>query len=113
VDQEGTSVPVKNERKICDAVARILEGRAGAKRSGARTPEKDGQGAPVEYRFDLGTSNYALEHTLIEAFDRQIHTGVDFNTLALPIIEAISDTLPKPGVYYLTFPLDSLRQSEA
>jgi hypothetical protein len=100
-------MPIKNERKICDAVARILEERAGAKRSGARTPEKDGQGPPVEYRFDLGTGNYALEHTLVEAFDRQIHTGVDFNTLAFPIIEAIGDSLPKPGVYYLTFPLDA------
>jgi hypothetical protein len=100
-------MPVKNERKICDAVARILEERAGARRSGARTPEKDGRGAPVEYRFDLGANSYALEHTLIEAFDRQIHTGVDFNALAFPIIEAIGDTLPKPGVYYLTFPLDA------
>jgi hypothetical protein len=100
-------MPERNERKICDAVARVLEERAGMKRSGARTPEKDGQGAPVEYRFDLGASNYALEHTIVEAFDRQIHSGVDFNALVNPIIETISDTLPKPGVYYVTFPLDA------
>jgi hypothetical protein len=97
----------KNERRICDAVARILEERAGIRRSCARTPEKDGQGAPVEYRFDLGQKNYALEHTIVEAFDRQIHSGVDFNTMVNPIIEEIGDTLPKPGVYYVTFPLDA------
>lgn len=43
----------------------------------------------------------------MEAFDRQIHSGVDFNALANPIMEAIGDTLPKPGVYYVTFPLDA------
>jgi hypothetical protein len=100
-------VAENNERRICDAVARVLEERAGIKRSGARTPERDGQGAPVEYRFDLGQKNYALEHTIVEAFDRQIHSGVDFNALVNPIIEAIGDTLPKPGVYYVTFPLDA------
>jgi hypothetical protein len=101
----GTLMAENNERKICDAIARVLEDRAGIKRSGARTPEKDRQGAPVEYRFDLGLKHYALEHTIIEAFDRQIHLGVDFNALVNPIIEAIGDTLPKPGVYYVTFPL--------
>lgn len=104
---ETTLVTEKNERKICDAVARVLEERAGIKRSAPRTPEKDGQGAPVEYRFDLGQKNYALEHTIVEAFDRQIHSGVDFNALVNPIIDAICDTLPKPGVYYVTFPLDA------
>jgi hypothetical protein len=96
----------KNERKICDAVARILEERAGMQRSGARTPEKDGQGAPVEYRFDMGKQNYALEHTIIEAYDRQIESGVDFNELVQPIMDVIGAALPKPGVYYVTFPLD-------
>ena len=97
----------KNERKICDAVARVVEERAGITRSGARSPEKDGQGPPVEYRFDLGKISYALEHTIIEAFDRQIHSGVDFNALVNPIVEAIGATLPKPGVYYVTFPFDA------
>jgi hypothetical protein len=109
---ETTLVGEKNERKICDAVARVLEERAGMKRSGARTPEKDGQGAPVEYRFDLGQKNHALEHTIVEAFDRQIHSGVDFNTLVNPIIKEIGDTLPKPGVYYVTFPLDATDRVE-
>lgn len=96
----------KNERKICDAVARILEERAAIKRSDARTPEKDGQGPPVDYRFDLGRRNYALEHTIVESFDSQIHSNIDFEAMVNPIIEATGDTLPKPGVYYLEFPLD-------
>jgi hypothetical protein len=103
----ATLVAEKNERKICNAVARVLEERAGVKRSGARTPEKDGQGAPVEYRFDLGEKNYALEHTIVEAFDFQIRSDVHFNALVNPIINAVDDTLPKPGVYYVTFPLDA------
>jgi hypothetical protein len=100
-------VAEKNERKICDAIARVLEERAGKKRSGARTPEKDGQGAPVEYRFDLGQKNYALEHTIVEAFDHQIQSGVTFSAMVNPIIDAVGNTLPKPGVYNVTFPLDA------
>jgi hypothetical protein len=75
--------PIDHERKACDAVARVLEERAGATRSNPRCPEMDGSG-PVEYVFDLAGVTYAFEHTLIEAFERQIHIGVDFGKFWSP-----------------------------
>jgi hypothetical protein len=98
--------PIKNERKACDAVARILEARTGLVRTHARNPEEDGVGPPVDYRFDLGSQNYALEHTTIEAFKGQIQTGVDFIAFVEPIEKALSTNMPSPGTYHLAFPID-------
>jgi hypothetical protein len=86
--------------------ARVLEERAGAVRCNPRCPEKDGNGPPVEYVFDLAGSTYALEHTIIEAFERQIHTGVDFGQFVSPIEAALDYHMPRPGMDGLTFPID-------
>jgi hypothetical protein len=83
-----------------------LEALTGAKRSNPRWPENDGIGAPVDYVFDLAGETWALEHTIIEAFDRQIHTGVDFGAFVTPIQDALDRHLPSPGTYHLTFPID-------
>jgi len=98
--------PINNERKVCDAIARVLEERAGALRCNPRCPEKDGTGPPVEYVFDLAGVTYAFEHTIIEAFDRQIHTSVDFGKFVAPIEAALDHHMPRPGMYRLVFPID-------
>jgi hypothetical protein len=98
--------PIDHERKACDAVARVLEERAGATRSHPRCPEKDDSGPPVEYVFDLAGVTYAFEHTLIEAFERQIHTGVDFGKFVAPIEAALDHHMARPGMYRLVFPID-------
>jgi hypothetical protein len=98
--------PIDNERKACDAVARVLEESAGAVRRNPRCPEKDGTGPPVEYVFDLAGNTYALEHTIIEAFERQIHTSVDFGKFVAPIEAALDHQMPRPGMYRLVFPID-------
>ena len=92
------SRPVNNERKGCDAVARVLETRSGAMRQNPRYPEKDGSGAPVDYVFDLARKTYAFEHTIIEAFERQIHTSVDFGKFVAPIELALDHQMPRPGI---------------
>jgi hypothetical protein len=81
--------PIDNERKACDAVARCLEALWNTKRVNERCPEKDGRGAPVDYVFDLADKTRALEHTIIEAFEGQIHTGVDFARFIAPIQDAL------------------------
>ena len=96
-----------NEGKACDAVLRLLEERTGEVRADVSRPEKDGIGAPVELRLKLGTLCYAIEHTRIEAFARQIQTGEEFGQFIRPVIDQLSGTLPKPGVYYLYFPIDA------
>ncbi len=72
--------PIDNERKVCDAVARALERLCGAPQTNAYSPEDRGAPAPIEYVFDLGGVQYAIEHTIVEAFAGQIHTGVDFGS---------------------------------
>jgi hypothetical protein len=73
--------PIDNERRACDAVARVLEERHGATRANATSPEDVRVEPPVEYVFDLASRTYALEHTVVEAFDGQIHKDVDFAAL--------------------------------
>jgi hypothetical protein len=98
--------PIDNERKACDAIAQSLEALVAAKRSNPRLPERDGEGALVDYVFDLSGKTYALEHTIIEAFPRQIQTGNDFGALVKPIQDALDHCMPLPASYHLTFPLD-------
>lgn len=98
--------PIDNERKACDAVARSLETLLSSKRSRPRCPEKEGDTAPIDYAFELSGVTYAIEHTIIEAFERQIHTGVDFAAFTKPIEAALDHRMPSPGFYNLIFPID-------
>jgi hypothetical protein len=95
--------PIDNERRACDAVVWVLEERHGAVRANGRSPEDERVGPPVEYVFDLGGRTYALEHTVVEAFDGQIHKDVDFAAFVAPIAAALDHRMPRPGSYRLTF----------
>ena len=79
-----TGESINNERKSCDAVARSLEELAAGKRSNARSPEDDGIGPPVEYVFELGGRIYALEHTVIEAFEGQFRQASTLRRSSVP-----------------------------
>ena len=98
---------VSNEGKTCDAVIRIIEERTGGSRADVCFPDKDHCGPPVDVRLRIGASVYAIEHTLIEAFEGQITKEVQFATLIEPIVRELSGRLPSPGRYYLTFPIDT------
>jgi hypothetical protein len=98
--------PIDNERKACDAVARALEGLRGMTRANAYSPEDRGDPAPVEYVFDLGGVQYAMEHTIVEAFAGQIHTGVDFGAFVEPIAAALDHHMPPPGRFLLVFAIN-------
>jgi hypothetical protein len=98
--------PIDNERKACDAVARALEGLCGSTRTNAYSPEDRGALAPVEYVFDLGGVQYAIEHTIVEAFAGQIHTGVDFGSFIEPIAAALDHHMPPPGRFVLVFAIN-------
>jgi hypothetical protein len=96
----------KYERKICDAVTRVLEQRTCKTRASTRVPERDRVGPPVEYRFDLGNQHYALEHTMVEPFENEMQTGTHFVDFIRPIQDEIGQTLPRPGTYSAVFPLN-------
>lgn len=89
--------PIDNERRACDAVVRVLEERHGAVRANGRSPEDERVGPPIEYVFDLGEQTYGLEHTVVEAFDGQIHKEVDFAAFVAPIAAALDHRMPRPG----------------
>lgn len=98
---------MSNQGKVCDSVVRVLESRTGRTRADISHPEKDGTGPAVELRFTLGTQSYAIEHTQIEAFADQIRTGEEFGQPIRPVVDELSGTLPKRGVYHLYFPTDA------
>jgi hypothetical protein len=47
-----------------------------------------------------------MEHTIVEAFDGQIHTGVDFASFIEPVVEALDRHMPPPGRFDLLFNID-------
>lgn len=109
---EKTIIP-NNEGKACDAVVRWLEQCIGEKYSAMYSPENEGDDAPVELYFVLGSHEYAIEHTLIEAFPNQTRTGIEFERLIKPAGKTLSGTLPGAAVYFLSFPTDARLQIKA
>ncbi|MGE3905341.1 MAG: hypothetical protein AB7F36_05260, partial [Reyranellaceae bacterium] len=95
-----------SEGRCCDAVIRALEKVSGLYRSNVIYPEIQNQKPPVEVRFSLGAKRYALEHTMIEAFDGQIESDAVFGAFARDLDIGLREALPAPGTYWLTFPLD-------
>jgi hypothetical protein len=94
---------IDNERQACDAVVRALERLSCSARTNAYSPEDRKAAAPVEYVFDLDGMRYAVEHTIVEAFAGQIHTGVDFDPFIAPIVAALDHHMPPPGGFDLLF----------
>ena len=94
------------EGKVCKAVVRLLEKRTGESRTNVRFPEKDRCGPPVDLRVTLGTQEYAIEHTRIEAFESQIKTALVFNEIRDYINEWLITPLPGAAYYALHVPND-------
>ena len=97
----------RNEGKACDSVVRCLEHRMGETRAAIRRPETEGIGPRVDFHLMLGTREYAIEHTQIEAVPGFIRTGEGYAQLIKPVIADLSGTLPGPADYWLYFPLDT------
>ena len=98
-------VMVSNEGKTCDAIVRFIEHCRCEVRADVRRPENDQVGPPVDFRLRIGPVEYALEHTIVEAFEDQISTGVALEFFA-PVKRALSGKLPGSGTYRVQFPTD-------
>jgi hypothetical protein len=98
--------PIKYERQLCEATIRFYEAECGAPRESVRFPEEHGVDRQVDCLFSIGERHFAIEHTIVEAFERQINSGKDFSDFAAPIVEAVEGRLPHLGIYYLTFPIE-------
>jgi hypothetical protein len=89
---------------VCDAIIRALERRTRRKRSDLRIHADAGNGKNVEARFNLGTQEYAIEHTRINSFDNQVGADLLFEEFIEPIAAKVSGTLPGPGYWKLCLP---------
>ena len=59
----------------------------------------------MDFRLKIGTVEYALEHTVVEAFEDQISTGVALEFFA-PVKRSLCGKLPGSGAYWVNFPTD-------
>lgn len=103
---EAADIRENNEGRVCDAVVRVLEELAGEKRADVTYPERAGGPGAVELLLRLGPNRYALEHTRIEAFPRQMRYDAYFVEFIGPVMEDLGRDMPRPGVYDLLFPLN-------
>ena len=93
------------ESKVCDAVVRVVEKRTGESRADVRFPEEDRWGPLVDLRLIIGTQEYAIEHTRIEPFEKQIKTSLELSEIRVYIERNLLESLPEPAYYELQVPI--------
>ena len=91
-----------NEGKACDAVVRRIESREHSRRQNVRSPEKEGDVAPIELTCTIGGQLFAFEHTGIEAFDGQI--DIEVQRHFQPLRTVLSGKIPQGENYDLHVP---------
>jgi len=91
-----------NEGKACDAVIRHLEAREGSARQNLQWPERQGDTAPIELTCFIGGRLFALEHTGIEPFERQIE--LEAKAHFQPLRTMFSGKIPRGECYELHVP---------
>ncbi len=95
------------ERKICEAVVRVLETQLSAARSGGFSPEDPpyrsqyADNERVEWVTSIGSQKFAIEVTLVQAMGERIAMAKQLEELSKPIAQELKGTLPVPGIYDL------------
>jgi hypothetical protein len=92
-----------NEGKACDAVIRHIEAREGGSRQNLRSPEDEGDTAPIELTCSIGGQLFAFEHTGIEPFEGQIKLETEAHFQ--PLRETFSGKIPQGEYYDLHIPV--------
>jgi hypothetical protein len=98
-----------NEAEACEVVVRLLERRTGTKRGSIRRPDDEPcETVKLDYLVEIGKENYALEHTILEAIDREIG---NFNVVVARIAEHCRKVFPQgvcgtSGCYELVVPVE-------
>jgi hypothetical protein len=92
-----------NEGKACDAIIRHIETRESSTRQNLRSPEDEGDTAPIELTCSIGGRLFAFEHTCIEPFEGQIklETQAHFQ----PLRGMFSGKIPQGEYYDLHVPI--------
>jgi len=93
-----------HEGKACDAVIRVLEAREGESRRDVRSPEKDGDPAPIELTCRIGDRVFAFGHTGIEPFAGHVKFEAEAQRHFGPIRDLLAGKLAPHDVFELHMP---------
>jgi hypothetical protein len=96
-----------NEGKACYAVIRHIEARDGGTRQNLRSPEQEGDTAPIELTCFIGGRRFAFEHTGIEPFEGQI--DIEAQAHFQPLRDMFSGQVPQNEQYELYIPVGATR----
>jgi hypothetical protein len=93
------------ERKVCEAIVRVLEVTESAARSGGFSPEDPPYQAAENERVDwvatVGNQKFAIEATQVQAMCERIEMSEHLKGLCEPIALALDGTMPAPHIYEL------------
>ncbi|MFQ5741471.1 MAG: hypothetical protein ACE5JX_20940 [Acidobacteriota bacterium] len=90
----------KNEQRVCKAVMCLVADRRGERIVKAEPVDAIVRDRPaVEWVFDTPTARFAVEHTRIESFPKQIGEGKRFAQLLGPLETELAGKLP--GAFFL------------
>ena len=91
----------RNEQTLCRAVICLIGKRRGEAIIKAEPLDTVVRTVPaVEWRFETRTERFALEHTRVESFPKQIAKGKRFTQLFRPLESELVERLP--GAFFLT-----------
>jgi hypothetical protein len=105
-NRKSVQIP-KNEGRCLDATIRVLEHEQNAIRSNLVFPEKCGDPHPVELVCQIGSKHFALEHTVIQSFPKQIDDGVRFVGMTDELEAALEERLPPSGLFQVVLAVDA------
>jgi hypothetical protein len=91
-----------HEGKACDAVVRRIESRERSARENVRSPEREGDVAPVELTCSIGGQLFAIEHTGLEPFEGQI--AIEAKHHLEPLRAKFLGKIPKGELWDLQIP---------
>ncbi len=102
----------KNEQHICRAVMRLIADRRGERIINAEPVDSVVRDRPaVEWVFETPTMRFALEHTRIESFPKQIAEGKRFAHLLEPLETELTGKLP--GTFFLSVDVGAAKAPSA
>lgn len=89
-------------RKVCGAAVHLLSQRKGEALTFLGRPDKDErQKEAVDWIYKGESTEFVLEHTLIESVPGQIKDSMQFSELLGPLEKELKGYLPEPGYYTL------------
>ncbi|QNT68603.1 hypothetical protein [Defluviicoccus vanus] len=88
--------PHRREEQVIDAVMRLCESLTGGRAENIWTPDRVERHLPaVDRHFTVADTQYAVEHTAIQAFDNEYNADANWRNILEEPIEKLEDYLSK------------------